>query len=105
MTSILEQSSPSRMEAAMENEHWEHRRGPDRPGSLRMGPRSRSRDGLCNRKSHMAEAARHLSTSGNRREARRIAKLISRLPELVELEMDRNKPGAAARRSRSGSSR
>jgi hypothetical protein len=26
MTSILQQSSPDRMEAAVENEHWEHRR-------------------------------------------------------------------------------
>jgi hypothetical protein len=38
-------------------------------------------------------------------EARRISQLISRIPELVELERDRNQGGAVASRSRCASSR
>ena len=38
-------------------------------------------------------------------QAEKIARLIARLPELVELERDRNKPRAVAPPSRSASSR
>ena len=38
-------------------------------------------------------------------EARRVAKLIARLPELVEMEQDRNRPRSVASRCRSASSR